>query len=81
MKEPGVSDRDINDLWDRELFTLLFFFPGPYLLQMEVPRLGIELELQLLATAIAMQDLSHVCYLHQSSRQHWILNPLSVAKN
>ena len=24
-----------------------------------------------------MPDLSHVCNLHHSSRQHWILNPLS----
>ena len=34
---------------------------------MEGPRLGTELELQLLAYAIAtaMQDLSHVCDLHQ----------------
>ena len=33
-------------------------------------------------TATAMLwDLSHVCDLHHSSRQHWILNPLSKAKN
>ena len=47
---------------------------------MEVPRLGVvELELQLLAytTAIAMQDLSHICDLHHSSWQCWILNLLS----
>ena len=33
---------------------------------MEVARLGVELELQLLAyaTATAAQDLSHVCDLH-----------------
>ena len=45
---------------------------------MEVPRLGVELELQLLATApaTAMQDLNHVCNLHYSSGQCWILNPL-----
>ena len=45
----------------------------------EVPRLGVELELQLLAypTATALWDLSHVCNLHHSSWQHWILNPLS----
>ena len=46
---------------------------------MEVPRLWVQLELQLLAfaTATAMQDPSHVCNLHHSSRQHQILNPLS----
>ena len=48
---------------------------------MEVPRLGIELELQLPAytTATALQDLSHVYKLHHSSWQHWILNPLRKA--
>ena len=50
---------------------------------MEVPRLGVELKLQLLAytTATATQDLSHVCDLHHSSRQHQILNPLSEARD
>ena len=48
---------------------------------MEVPRLGVELELQLQAytTAIARRDLSHVCDLYHSSQQHQILNPLSKA--
>ena len=50
---------------------------------MEFPRLGVKLELQLLAytTATAMPDLSHVCDLHHSSWQHWILNPLSEARD
>ena len=50
---------------------------------MEVPRLEVELELQLLAytTATATQDLSHVCDLHRSSWQHQILNPLSEARD
>ena len=45
---------------------------------MEVPRLGVQLELYLLAytTTAAMQDTSHVCDLHHSSQQCWILNPL-----
>ena len=29
----------------------------------------------------SMQDPSHVCNLHYSSRQRWILNPLSEARN
>ena len=33
------------------------------------------------ATATAMQDLSHVCDLHHSSWQHWILNPLCEARD
>ena len=50
---------------------------------MEVPRLGVQLELYPPAytTATAMWDLSHVCDLHHSSRQCWILNPLSEAKD
>ena len=44
---------------------------------MEIPRLGDELELQLLAyaLAIATQDPSHICDLHHSSQQCWFLNP------
>ena len=50
---------------------------------MEVPRLGVELELQLrvYATATAMQDPSRVCDLHLGSQQCWILSPLSDARN
>ena len=50
---------------------------------MEVPRLGVESELQLTAytTGIATQDLRRVCKLHHSSGQYWILNPLSEAKD
>ena len=65
----------------------LFFFNWVFLWlhprHMEVPRLGVELELQLLAysTATAMQDPSHVYDLHHSSRQHWILNPLIKVRN
>ena len=50
---------------------------------MEIPRLGVKLELQLLAYATATEkpDLSHMCYLHHSSQQHWILNPLKEASD
>jgi len=50
---------------------------------MEVPRLGVELELQLSAytTATAMQDPSLICGLHYSSLQSQILNPLSEARD
>ena len=50
---------------------------------MEVPRLGVELELQLPAytAATASQDLSHNYDLHHSSRQCWILNRLSEARD
>ena len=48
---------------------------------MEVPRIGVRLELQLLACATAMPDPSCVCELHHNSEQHWILNPLSEARD
>ena len=51
---------------------------------MEVPRLGVESELQLLAYITAtttVQDPSHVCDLHHSPQQHQILNPLSEARD
>ena len=50
---------------------------------MVVPRLGVELELQLpaYATATATPDLSCVCNLHHSLWQCWILNPLSKARD
>ena len=46
---------------------------------MEVPRLEVELELQLLAYAIATatRRLSGIYDLHHSSEQCQILNPLS----
>ena len=45
---------------------------------MQVPRLGVELELQLPAYSItaAVPDLSSVFNLYHSTWQHWILNPL-----
>ena len=60
-----------------------FIFLGSHLWHMEVPRLGVKLELQLPAytTAMAMWDLSCDCNLQHSSRQCRIFNPLSEAKN
>jgi len=57
-------------------FFLSFVFWGLHLWHMEVPRLGVELELQLLAytTTTTPPDLRRVCNLHYSSQQHWILN-------
>ena len=52
---------------------------------MEVPRLGVESELQLPAytRATATRDPSHVCDLHHSSwhTPHRILNPLNKARD
>ena len=50
---------------------------------MKVTGLGVELELQLPAYTIATATtvLSYVCDLHHSSQQHWILYPLSGARD
>ena len=50
---------------------------------MEVPRLGVELELHLLAytTATAMWNPTCICDLHHSSRPCWILNLLSESRD
>ena len=64
-------------------FFLSFCFLAPHLWHMDVPRLGVELELQLLAyvTATATEDPGPVCDFHRNSLQRWILNPLSKARN
>ena len=48
---------------------------------MEVPRLGVESELQLPAYTTVTPDLSRICDVHHSSQQHQILNPLSKARD
>ena len=60
------------------LFVCLSFL-GPHPRHMEVPRLRVESELQLLTytTAIATPDPSCVCDLQHSSWQCRILHPLS----
>ena len=57
-------------------FFFFLFFLGSHLQHMEIPRPGIESELQLPATATATQDPSCVWDLHDSSQQpesltHW----------
>ena len=50
---------------------------------MEAHRLGFESELQRVAytTATATPDLIHVYDPHNSSRQHWVLNPVNEARD
>ena len=71
-------------IWQDTLFILFFCFLRPYPRHMEVPGLGVKSELQLpdYITATATPDPSHVCDLHHSSRQRWIiLNLLSEARD
>ena len=62
------------------IFIYLVFL-GPHMSHMVVPRLGVKLELQLLAyaTATAMWDPSCICDLHHNSLQLWMINPLNEA--
>ena len=60
-------------------FFFCFFWLHPW--HMEVPRAGGKWELATYTTATAMQDPRHIFGLHQSSRQCWILNPLSEARD
>ena len=50
---------------------------------MEVPRLGVESELQMpaCATTIATKDPIYICNLHHSTQQCQILNPLSEVRD
>ena len=64
--------------------NIIFFgLLWPHLWHMAVPRLGVELELQLPAytTATATWDLNRICDLRHSSRKHWIPDPLSKARD
>ena len=83
-----------NKLWIDEFWipcaqrTVFFFFVflsflGPHPEHMEVPRLGVESELQppASARATATPDPSHVCDLYHSSRQCQILDLLSEARD
>ena len=68
----GVCGLQVKNI---EVLSFFFFFPnlsGLHSQHIEVPKLGVELELQLLAytTATATWDLSHVCDLLHSSWQH-----------
>ena len=78
----GGEEREI--IYNPVSFFFFFFvFLGQHPWHMEVPTLGVELEIQLPAytTATATPDLSRVCNLHHRSWQCWILNPLSEARD
>ena len=68
----------------QKLYTNLFSsFLGPHPWHMEVPRTGVESELQLptYARATATPHLSSICDLHHSSQQRQLLNPLSKVRD
>ena len=76
MGEAGPGESLLDPVVPHQGFSLVF-------LGLEIPRLGVELELQLPAytTATVTPDLSHICNLHHSLWQCWILNPLMEARD
>ena len=63
--------------------TLLFGLLGLHVQHTEVPRLGVELELERPAytAATATPNPSHVCNLHHSLWHCQLLNPLNKARD
>ena len=63
--------------------SFCFLFLGLHPQHMELPGIGVKLELQMPAytTATARPDPSLICNLHHSSLQCQILNPLSKARD
>ena len=99
LSRPEQSSEGLSFILFQVLFTFLLvdksFLPSflPFSLSlsflqlhpqhMEVPRPGVELELQLpgCTTATATRDPSCVFDLHHSSQQCWLLHPLSEARH
>jgi len=80
FQEPNT---EIIKMSDSQFLFFFLVFLGLHLWHMEVPRLGVELELQRLpyTTATATQDPYCLCSLHHSSWECWILNPLSKVRD
>ena len=77
------SQRPVGNPFNLSLPTLyiLVFRAAPTAYGGSQARVQSELQLPAYATATAVQDLSHVCHLHHSSRQHQIRNPLIEARD
>ena len=80
----GLGERccmhGILESFEKKIF-LVFLRPHPW--HIEVPRLGVELELQLLVctTATSKPGPSRIFNLYHSSQQHQILNLLSKTRD
>ena len=78
-----ASEKQVIHLFYLFLFYFcIFVFSGPHPWHMEVPRLGVQSELQrpVYATATAMWDPSLVYNPHHSSQHCQIFNPPSEIK-
>ena len=89
VREDKRSQSEITEAvcWDQVVFFFIFYFYfcflGPHLWHMDVPRLGVESDLQLpaYATSTRMWDPSCACSPQSSSWQRRILNPLREARD
>ena len=77
---PGKGQTWLNPIL---YYFFLFLILGPHLQHLEVPRLGVESELQQPAhtTATATEDPSHIFDLYHSSWQRWIPDPPNEARD
>ena len=66
-----MTEKGDREIWGcgNFLYLLFFSFLGPHLQHMQVPRLGVELELQLLAYTIGTTMPDPICNLHCISPQ------------
>ena len=74
---PGINNFLFSLIVSSVPKFLLFFFLGLHLWHMEVPGLGVEMQLELPACATASATLDLCCSLWKC----WILNPLSQARD
>ena len=63
------------------IYLFIYFWTVPVACGGSQARSLIGTQLPAYATATATRDPSHVCDLHHSSRQRWILNPLREARD
>ena len=62
-------------------FLFSFLQLHPQHMEVPGPKVKLELQLQVYATAITTPDLSRICNLHHSRQQYQILNTLSEARD
>ena len=74
--------RKSNEIFKKPWYSFFVCFLGPYLWHMEVPRLGVILELHCLPTPQLQQcGIQAVYNLHHSSWHCWIPDPPSEARD
>ena len=78
---PVLYSRSLLVIYFTLPYFIYFIFLGLHPRHMEVPGLGVESEVQLLAYATATPDLSYIFDPYHSLRQCQNLNSLSQARD